>query len=90
MIAIALINNFPPGVLPDLEPRTYADSDKARFENAWNAALTVDFYCAQPRPTALGWTHIGKKQSLCLIREAVASAGGFGSQMLTGHCAYPR
>lgn len=60
MIAIAMLDTFRPGTLPGSTSRTYTSSDTAMFENAWDAALRVDFACLQNRPQQMGWTYMGK------------------------------
>lgn len=55
-----MLDTFRPGTLPGSTLRTYTSSDTAMFENAWDAALRVDFACLQNRPQQMGWTYMGK------------------------------
>ncbi len=58
MIAIAMLDRFSPGSLPGSTPATYVSSDKARLENAWDAALRIDFNCVPLGK--VGWTYMGR------------------------------
>ena len=58
VIAIAMLDTFSRGSLPGLPSRRYSPSDKARLENAWDAACRIDFHCIQTGE--VGWTYMGK------------------------------
>lgn len=55
-----MLNTFPSGSLPGFTLRPLTSSDAAMFENAWDAALRIDFACVQNRPRQMGWTYMGE------------------------------
>lgn len=59
-----MLDTVPEDTLPGFTPRLLTQSDIANFDQAWDAALRIDFDCCKPRSNTAGWTSMGKWRNL--------------------------
>ncbi|CAD6571457.1 MAG: hypothetical protein ASARMPREDX12_004542 [Alectoria sarmentosa] len=73
VVTIAMLDRFQPRELPGSDFRErYEETDVAKFEGVWSAAVTVDFNCG--RFGKAGWVVMGEQESIGVLIMTSGSA----------------